>query len=153
MNHENKDIIENEFTSTMLLNIISVSFNPNSNYSKSIEIPRYLNFLKHKNLHMNNPFSNNGSNLYKEVMLIKYYDLFQKAIYQYDKNVRSAYEIINIMFRSRYLSANLLSLETVSDCWMNQVFMITLLYNKGFTISIEHVYTESYQLLLPFEQN
>ena len=60
MNHENKDIIENEFTSTMLLNIISVSFNPKSNYSKIIEIPRYLNFLEQKKLNMNNPFSING---------------------------------------------------------------------------------------------
>ena len=107
MNHENKDIIENVFTSTMLLNIISVSFNPNSNYSKIIEIPRYLNFLKHKNLHMNNPFSINGLNLYKEVMLIKYYDVFQIALHQYDTNVKSAYNITNIMFRSRYPSANL----------------------------------------------
>ena len=49
-------------------------------------------------------------------MLIKYYDLFQSVIYQYDKNIKRAYEITNIMFRSRYPSANLPSLETVSDC-------------------------------------
>ena len=85
MNHENKDIIENAISSTMLLNIISVSFNSNSNYSKIIEIPRYLNFLKHQKLNMNNPFSIDGSNLHEEVMLIKYYDVFQIAIYQYDK--------------------------------------------------------------------
>ena len=77
INHENKDIIENAFTSNMLLNIISASFNPNPNYSKIINILRYLNFLEHKNLNMNNPFSINGSNLYKEAMLIKYYDVFQ----------------------------------------------------------------------------
>ena len=65
---------------------------------------------------MNNRFSINESNLYKEVMLIKFYDIFQIAIYRYDKNIMSAYEITNIMFRSRYPSANLPSLETVSDC-------------------------------------
>ena len=86
----------------MLLNSISVSFNPNSNHSNFFEIPRYLNFLKHKKLKMNYPFSINGSNLYKEVMLIKFYDVFQIAIYHYDKNVMSAYEITNITFRSRY---------------------------------------------------
>ena len=72
---------------------------------------------------MNNPFSIGGSNLYKEVMLIKYYDVFQIAIYQQDKNVKSAYKIPNIMFCSRYPSANLPSLEIVSNYWMNQVFM------------------------------
>ena len=55
----------------------------------------------------------------------------------------NAYEITNIKFRSRYPSANLPSLEIVSDCWMNQVFMIKLLYNKGYMIRIEHVYTET----------
>ena len=55
----------------------------------------------------------------------------------------NAYEITNIMFRSRYQSANLSSLETVYDCWMNQVFMRKLLYNKGYMIRIEHVYTET----------
>ena len=54
----------------------------------------------------------------------------------------NAYEITNIKFRSRYPSANLPSLEIVSECWMNQVFMIKLLYNKGYMINIEHVYTE-----------
>ena len=86
MNHENKDTIESSFTSTMLLNIILVSFNSNSNYSKINEIPRYLNVLKHKKLYINNPFFINGSNLYEEIMLIKFYDVFQIAIYQYDKN-------------------------------------------------------------------
>ena len=142
MYHKNKDIIKNAFTSNILLNVISVSFNPNSNYFKIIEIPRYLHYLKHKKLNMNNPFSINESNLYKEVMLIKYYDVFQSVIYQYDKNVKSAYEITNIMFRSRYPSENLPSLETVSDCWMNQFFMRKLLYNKYSMISIEHIYTE-----------
>ena len=137
-----KNIIENAFTSTMLLNIISVSFNPKYNYSKIIDISRYFIFMEHKNVNMNNPFSINGLNLYKEVILIKYYDVFQIAIYQYDKNVESAYKTTNIMFLSRYPSANLPSLETVSDCWMNHVFMRKLLYNKGYVISIEHVYTE-----------
>ena len=129
MNHENKDTIESSFTSTMLLNIILVSFNSNSNYSKINEIPRYLNVLKHKKLYINDPFFINGSNLYEEIMLIKFYDVFQIA------------KITNIMFRSRYPSANLPSLERVSDCWINQDFMRKLLYNKDYMISIEHIYT------------
>ena len=76
---------------------------------------------------MNNQFFIDGSNLYKEVMLIKYYDVFQIAIYQQDKYVKSAYKITNIMFHSRYPSANLPSLEIVSNYWMNQVFMRKLL--------------------------
>ena len=60
MNLENKVIIENVFTSTILLNIISVNFNSNSNYSKIIKTPRNLNFLKQKKLDMNNPFSIDG---------------------------------------------------------------------------------------------
>ena len=66
-------------------------------------------------------------------------------IYQYNKNVKSAYKITNIMFRSKYSLANLPSLETVSDCWMNQVLMKKILYNKGYMISIEHVYTEKFK--------
>ena len=56
-------------------------------------------------------------------MIIGYYDVFPIAIYQYDKNVKSAHKITNIMFRSKCPSENLPSLETVSDCWMNQVFI------------------------------
>ena len=92
---------------------------------------------------MNNPFSIDKSNLCEEVMLIKFYDIFQIAIYQYDKNIMSAYEITNIMFHSRYPSANLPSLERVSDCWINQDFMRKLLYNKDYMISIEHIYTDT----------
>ena len=44
-------------------------------------------------------------------------------IYQYDINIMNAYEITNIMFCSRYPSANLPSWETVSDCWMNQIVL------------------------------
>ena len=33
---------------------------------------------------MNNPFSIDKSNLYEEVILIKFYDIFQIAIDQYD---------------------------------------------------------------------
>ena len=64
------------------------------------------------------------------------------AIYQYDKNVKSAYKTTNIMFLSRYPSAKVPSFETVSDGWKNQVFLRKLLYNKCYMISIEHVYTE-----------
>ena len=47
------------------------------------------------------------------------------------------------MLRSRYPPENLPSLERVSDCWMNQFFMRKLLYNKGYMISIKHVYSET----------
>ena len=42
----------------------------------------FLEDLEQKKLNMNNQFFIDGSNLYKEVMLIKYYDVFQIAIYQ-----------------------------------------------------------------------
>ena len=83
----------------------------------------FLEDLEQKKLNMNNQFFIDGSNLYKEVMLIKYYDVFQIAIYQYDKHVKNAYKTSNILFLSKYPSENLPSLETVSDCWMNQVFI------------------------------
>ena len=67
---------------------------------------------------------------------------FLIAIYQYDKNVKSAYKTTNIMFYSRYSSAKIPSYETVSDGCMNQIFLRKLLYNKGYMISIEHIYTE-----------
>ena len=124
------------------MNIISVNFNSNSNHSNFIDISQYLKFLEHKKLNMKNHFSINGSNLYEEVMLRKNYDIFQIAIYQYDKNVKYAYKTTNMMFHSRYLSAKIPSFETVSNGWMNQVFLRKLLYNKGYMISIEHVYTE-----------
>ena len=65
---------------------------------------------------MNNHFSINESKLYEEVVLIEYYDVFPIAIYQYDKNVKSAHKITNIIFCSRCPSKQLPSLETVSDC-------------------------------------
>ena len=40
---------------------------------------------------------------------------FLIAIYQYDKNVKSAYKTTNIMFYSRYSSAKIPSYERVSD--------------------------------------
>ena len=46
------------------------------------------------------------------------------------------------MFLSRYPSEKVPPFETFSDGWMNQVFLRKLLYNKGYMISIEHVYTE-----------
>ena len=55
----------------------------------------------------------------------------------------SAYDITNIMFRSRCPSTNLPSLETIYDCWMNQVYMRKLLYDKGYMISIKHDYSET----------
>ena len=42
---------------------------------------------------MNNLFSINGLNLYKEVMLRKYYDVFLIAIYQYDKHVKRGFHL------------------------------------------------------------
>ena len=55
----------------------------------------------------------------------------------------SAYDITNIMLRSRYPSANSPSLETEAEYWMNHVFMRKLLYNKGYMISIKYVYSET----------
>ena len=107
MHHKKKVIIENIFTSTILLNITLVSFNYISKSSKVINIPGYLDFLKQKNLDMNNPLSIDKSNLYEEVILIKFYDIFQIVIYQCDKIIMSPYDITNIIFRSRYPSANL----------------------------------------------
>ena len=80
-----KNIIKTAFSSTMLLTIISLKFNSNSNHFKIIDISRYLNFLEHKKLNINNPFSINGLNLYKKVMLRKHYDVFQITIYQYER--------------------------------------------------------------------
>ena len=77
INHENKFIIQNVFTSTILLNITLVSFNYISKSSKVINIPGYLDFLKQKNLDMNNPLSIDKSNLYEKVMLMIFYDIFQ----------------------------------------------------------------------------
>ena len=48
INHEKENIIKTAFSSTMLLNIISVSLNSNFNHSKIIDISRYLNFFEHK---------------------------------------------------------------------------------------------------------
>ena len=56
MNDENKNIIKTAFSSTMLLNYISVNFNSNSNFSIIIDISRYFKFLEHKKLNMKNPF-------------------------------------------------------------------------------------------------
>ena len=69
----------------MLLNIISVSFNSNNENSNVIDISKYLKFLKveKKNQIINS--SVKGNNLYQEVMLRKYFDIFQSVIYQYKK--------------------------------------------------------------------
>ena len=68
MNHENESIIKTAVSSTMLLNIMSVNFNFNSNHSNIIDISQYLKFLENKNLNMTNHFPINGSNLYEEVI-------------------------------------------------------------------------------------
>ena len=142
MNHENESIIKPAFSSTMLLNIISFNFNSNSNHSNIIDISQYLKSLEYQKLKMKNYSSIKGSILYKEVMVRKYFDIFQIAIYQYDKNVMYADKTTNMIFHSRYPLAKIPSFESVSDGWMNQVFLRKLLYNKGYVISIEHVYRE-----------
>ena len=75
-------------------------------------------------------------------MLRKYFNIFQTVIYQYDKNMMHAYKTTNLIFHSRYPLAKKTSFETVSDGWMNQVFLTKLLFNKGYVISVENVYRE-----------
>ena len=76
----------------MLLDIISVNFNSNSNHSNIIDISQYLKFVKNQKVIMNNHSSIKRSILYKEVILRKYFDIFQTVIYQYNKNVMHAYK-------------------------------------------------------------
>ena len=52
MNHEHERIIKTSFSSTMLLNIISVNFNSNSDHSNIIDISQYLKFLENQKLNM-----------------------------------------------------------------------------------------------------
>ena len=118
MNHENESIIKTAFSSTMLLNIISVNFNSNSYHSNIIDISQYLKFLENTKLNTKNNCSINGSNLYGEVMLRKCYDILKIDIYQYYKNVMYAYKTTNMMFHSRYPSPKILSFRTISDGWI-----------------------------------
>ena len=73
---------------------------------KFVEKKRKENMEKHSFI--------KGSILYKEVMLRKYFDIFQTVIYQYNKNVMQAYKTTNIIFKSRFSSAKYPSLEIVS---------------------------------------
>ena len=143
LNHENQCIINKILSSTMLLNIISVNFNSNSNHSNIIDIGKYLKFvnIQKKNLINNPPVK--GTNLYQEVMLRKYFDIFQTVIHQYNKNVLQAYNTTNLIFKSRYPFAKNPTIEKVSESWMNQVFLRKILFNKGLLISIKHVYKET----------
>ena len=83
LNHENEYLINKSLSTTMLLNIISVSFNSNNENSNVINISKYLKFVKleKKNQIINS--SVKGDNLYQEVMLKTYFDIFQSVIYQY----------------------------------------------------------------------
>ena len=134
MNHENKDIIEKAFTPSMLLNIIQVSFNPNSNYSKIINIPWYLIFLEHNKLNMNNHFSINESKLYEEVVLIEYYDVFPIVIYQYDKNVKSVHKITNIISLKVFISKFTIVRKSFwlldESCFHEKIIIWERLYDK-----------------------
>ena len=87
LNHENQCIINKTLSSTMLLNIISVNFNSNSNHSNIIDICEYLKFVNIQKKNLINNSSVKETNLYQEVMLRKYFDIFQTVIYQYNKNV------------------------------------------------------------------
>ena len=66
LNHENQCIINTALSSTILLNIISVNSNSNSNHSYIIDICQYLIFAKNRK---ENHSSIKGTNLYKVVML------------------------------------------------------------------------------------
>ena len=84
-----------------------------------------------------------GNNLYQEVMLITYFDIFQSVIYQYNKKVLQAYNTINLIFKSRHPLAKYPTIEKVSESWMNQVFLRKISFNKGLLISIKHVFKET----------
>ena len=102
--------------------------------------------MKFANIQKKNPINNSsvkGNNLYQEVMLRKYFDIFQSVIYQYNKNVLHAYNTTNLIFKSRYPLAKYPIIEKVSESWMNQVFLNKILFNQGLLISIKHVYKET----------
>ena len=143
LNHENQCIINKTLSTTMLLNIISVNFNSNNEYSKIFDICKYLKFV---NIQKKKPINNSsvkGTNLYQGVMLRKYFDIFQSVIYQYNKNVLHAYNTTNLIFISRYPLAKYSTIENISESWMNQIFLRKVLFNKGILISIKHVYKET----------
>ena len=75
LNHENQCIINTVLSSTMLLNIISVNFNSNSDHSYIIDIYQYLKFVKKQKENLKNNSSVKGTNLYQEVMLRTYFDI------------------------------------------------------------------------------
>ena len=92
LNHENQRIINTVLFSAMLLNNIPVSFDSNSDHSYTIDIRQYLKFVKKQKENLENHSSIKGTNLYKEVMLRKYFDIFQTVIYQYNKNAMQAFK-------------------------------------------------------------
>ena len=106
----------------MLLNIISVNFNSNNEHSNIIDIYKYLKFVNVQKKNSINNSSIKGNNLYQEVMLRTYFDIFQSVIYQYNKNVLHAYNTTNLIFKSRHPLAKYPTIEKVSESWMNQVF-------------------------------
>ena len=96
-------------------------------------------------------------NLYENIILITFNDIFQNAIIQFENNITGAYEVTTIMFKSRYPTADFPSLDNVSNCWMNQVFLRKLLSNKSNMKNIKNVYKEScekFNYVVPtFEKN
>ena len=122
MNHENECLINKTLSISMLLHIISVSFNSNNGNSKVIDISKYLKFVK---VEKNNQIINSsvkGIKLYQDVMTRTYFDIFQTVIYQYNKNVLKAYETTNLIFKTRYPFAKCPSFNKVSKSWMNHFF-------------------------------
>ena len=57
--------------------------------------------------------------------------------------IHGAHECTTIMFQSRYPTADFPSLEKVSNCWINQVFMRKLKSNKTKMKNIKDIYNET----------
>ena len=146
MNFDNKVIIENSVSRINLLNIISIDFKYIFRSSESLEIlmiDDYLNFLETKKNHLKKIDYAHKQNLYEKIILITFNDIFQNAIIHFENNITGAYEVTTIMFKSRYPTADFPSLDNVSNCWMNQVFLRKLLSNKSNMKNIKNVYKES----------
>ena len=146
MNYNNKVIIENSKTTINLLNIISVDFKSifrSSESSEMVSINDCLKYLEERKEKLKMVNFVHQKNLYVKVMTIKFYDIFQNAIIQLENNIIGAYDCTTIMFKSRYPTADYPSLEKVSNCWINQVFMRELKSNKTNMKNIKDVYNET----------
>ena len=146
MNYNNKIFIENSSTTINLLNIISVDFKyifRSSESSEIVSINNYLKYLEERKVKLKMVNFVHQKHLYVKVMTIRFYGIFRNTIIQLENNIIGAYECTTIMFQSRYPTADFPSLEKVSNCWINQVFMRELKSNKTNMKNIKDVYNET----------